>query len=493
MASKTSTKKKKPGSRRPQSSKTTKSTGEKSDQAPEISETREQLQLREVGRQIMSDRSDQYERHGYRLWRRLKDRTKPPRRWWFPGAPSQNLNHKEAWQRRHDEISQTIRRVMLTLIAFSFFCLLSLAAPDASLLSSGAVTKVPFADVQVSYIAFLIVGPLVLIGLTIYLQIFLEEWWLLGVSDRSDVAPFLFNLDNPIAKLLSGFLFYWLSPVVLMIFAWKALPRAEAPWLLCITAALTGSLVWLQIRRCPQSSRRARNPILWVLVVVLATAVTNTAWRMAVAKPPLLSRPLNLFKAQLHGQDLRAANLTLAFMREADLRQADLRSAKLIEADLSGADLNRATLGTPQITVTLESGTAFIDSSWVMSLPIPANLARANLTEATLKSADLSGVNLSGATLTRTDLSEANLVRARLNNARFLAPRLEGADLNAADLRGIAGLSCTQLSVTKNWERAYRDEALACGASVPRPPASLGEPSSPFIIQTPVVNIAVKG
>ena len=43
-----------------------------------------------------------------------------------------------------------------------------------------------------------------------------------------------------------------------------------------------------------------------------------------------------------------------------------------------------------------------------------------------------------------------------------------GADLSAADLRGARFLHCPQLEAARNWQAAYRDEDLACGAAIPR-------------------------
>ena len=44
---------------------------------------------------------------------------------------------------------------------------------------------------------------------------------------------------------------------------------------------------------------------------------------------------------------------------------------------------------------------------------------------------------------------------------------LSGADLTAADLRSVQFLQCPQLEAAHNWQSAYRDENLACGAATP--------------------------
>jgi len=80
---------------------------------------------------------------------------------------------------------------------------------------------------------------------------------------------------------------------------------------------------------------------------------------------------------------------------------------------------------------------------------------------------DLSGADLRGADLRGTNLCEADLSGARLEDANFFKAALDGADLAEAYLDGAQFLNCAQLIVTRNWQSAYRDETLACGAAVP--------------------------
>jgi uncharacterized protein YjbI with pentapeptide repeats len=56
---------------------------------------------------------------------------------------------------------------------------------------------------------------------------------------------------------------------------------------------------------------------------------------------------------------------------------------------------------------------------------------------------------------------------ARLDGANVFKVVLDGADLAGAFLNGVQFLNCAQLVVTRNWQSAFRDDALACGASIP--------------------------
>ena len=95
-----------------------------------------------------------------------------------------------------------------------------------------------------------------------------------------------------------------------------------------------------------------------------------------------------------------------------------------------------------------------------------------DLSQAALRGLDLTGFDLSrtdlrGADLRGTKLCGADLSGARLEAANFFKAELDGADLAGAHLDGAQFLNCAQLIVTRNWQSAYRDETLACGAAVP--------------------------
>jgi len=94
-------------------------------------------------------------------------------------------------------------------------------------------------------------------------------------------------------------------------------------------------------------------------------------------------------------------------------------------------------------------------------------LSGAGLRGLDLSGFDLSRVDLRGADLRGTSLNGANLSGAHLEGANLFKAVLDGADLAEAFLHQIQFLNCAQLVVTRNWQSAFRDDALACGASIP--------------------------
>ena len=88
-----------------------------------------------------------------------------------------------------------------------------------------------------------------------------------------------------------------------------------------------------------------------------------------------------------------------------------------------------------------------------------------DLSWAALRGLDLTGFDLTRADLRAADLRgtklcDADLSGARLESANFFKAVLDGADLAGAYLGGAQFLNCAQLVVTRNWQSAFRDEAL---------------------------------
>ena len=95
-----------------------------------------------------------------------------------------------------------------------------------------------------------------------------------------------------------------------------------------------------------------------------------------------------------------------------------------------------------------------------------------DLSGAGLRGLDLSGFDLSRADLREADLrgtrlSGANLSDARLDGANLFKAMLDGANLARASLDAARFLNCAQLVVALNWQSAFRDAPLGCGAAIP--------------------------
>src|SRR5882672_10896459 len=92
----------------------------------------------------------------------------------------------------------------------------------------------------------------------------------------------------------------------------------------------------------------------------------------------------------------------------------------------------------------------------------------ADLAHASLRGLDLAKANLAGADCRKADLRGTILSGAILTDANLFKSVLDAADLAGANLIGAQFLNCAQLKTTRNWQLAFRDPDLACGAPVPR-------------------------
>jgi uncharacterized protein YjbI with pentapeptide repeats len=95
------------------------------------------------------------------------------------------------------------------------------------------------------------------------------------------------------------------------------------------------------------------------------------------------------------------------------------------------------------------------------------DLSGAGLRGLDLTGFDLSRADLRGADLRGTKFCDANLSGARLEGANFFKAVFDGANLAGAFLTEAQFLNCAQLVGSWNWQSAFRDEVLGCGAAIP--------------------------
>ena len=106
-------------------------------------------------------------------------------------------------------------------------------------------------------------------------------------------------------------------------------------------------------------------------------------------------------------------------------------------------------------------------NAWRAEHTAVPDLSRAALRGLDLSGFDLSQVELRSADLRGTQFCDADLSGADLEGANLFKAALDGADLAGARLYGALFLNCAQLIVARNWQSAFRDEALTCGAAIP--------------------------
>jgi uncharacterized protein YjbI with pentapeptide repeats len=324
----------------------------------------------------------------------------------------------EYLRENHKEISITVRRTMFTLLAYSASCFVIIAQPDIPFIVSSSGVQIPVLNTAINLKAFLLFGPLCLIGITSYLYIFLCK-----LNRITDVAyyekkPFIFNFSDNLSKALTLIIFYGLPTFVMIGFSWKA---GAIEWnnFLCIATGWISVCIWLLYLK-----NKLNNKSYKVFRMAIITAMSFTTLLLLFGYIEY-KRNLNLERAQLSNARLNHAELFKANFTTANLENADLTHANLNEATLSGANLRGAILHTSQIK----------SASLILADLQGADLSNANLVGSILYQANLSDAKLNHAFLTKANLGLARLTRAKVRWGVVHDAYLQKADLSNSDFR----------------------------------------------------------
>ncbi len=360
--------------------------------------------------------------------KRITDRNRAPRCWWYP-VPPQGKRHRESVSQLHESYAKTINKTMFALLGVGLYCLLKVfGESDKSLLVANITMQTPVVGTSISFQSFLCVAPFLLVLLLIYLHLVYGHWLQLERERQHlnetrenpddptiESIPALFSFKERLPRLFTNLVFYWFVPLTLWFMARKAFALREFILPFSFGASIvTLSLLFLQINRCPDSK--------------LQSEFTSKRWFWNLFR----WRAMNLFSKRgfwnlprwaafgvLAVFTLNFPSLSESFRRPLDLQREDLHGAWLQGLDMAGADMNNANLqGANLIGARLQGATLR-----------SANLQGAHLSEAFLQQAALDGANIQQA-----DLRNANLQRAKLGNAKLQGATLAGADFEMADL-----------------------------------------------------------
>jgi hypothetical protein len=372
---------------------------------------------------------------------------------------------------------------MLTLIAYAFFCVFTLIQPDKAVVAQpdgkGAETiKVPFLDFPVEFAQFLIVGPAVLIGLLVYLHIFIGNLRAIPLQHQSSAMPFIFNMEQRFPRFIAAFLFYWLGPLVLWLFTRKAGPHGYLLPLLLITLATTSVMIFLQIRRAPERRRgHATSWLLWAAFIFCGLSTLATFGQQAnqlFADTTRITRQI----ASIEGDPgavrppwLRGGGGGVGDGGGSTAGSPPAAAADPLDIESKGGDNSMTPNPQPTpgpepkpsrpatggIVGSLDRVTQQMQQQQAvpqivqraLGLDRGLNLAGADLRNVDLSKRDLRGANLRGANmaglnLDGIDLERAKLDRAILSGANLVAANLKGASLREASLAG-ANLTAARL------------------------------------------------
>ena len=343
--------------------------------------------------------------------------------WMFAPEPLELDEHHEQWKEIHSEASKTVRRVFLSLLAICLFCVLTLGgSSDLQLLLEVVPTvTLPLINYKVSFPVFLIVAPLLLMALTFYLHVFVihTRKFRLPPEERAPILP---NMDSFPAQCITWILYYWLTPITLAYFAWKAKPHElHGAILFWVTLGFFFILLLLQARR---TSKVWRPYVLPLLAVIALLASAGFPW--------LMGKRHMVISAQEFEEKLSAQKFEEKYL-------AELKRVSLVRAVARGLILSNKELGDVNFTGAILDGSDFSEAKLISSnfdegSLLDASFLKAIMTQATLNKADLEGADFSGAHLSFAELRSANLPEVKLVSADLRNAFLNGAYLGSADL-----------------------------------------------------------
>ena len=406
------------------------------------------------------------------------------------------------------EISKHARNIFLAVIGGCVFSWLTIATTtDVALLTNSATTPLPIIQTKVPIAGFYWTAPVILLGLYIYLHLYLQRLWQ-GLAALPAVFPEGNSLDQraypwlltslvnahvprlkekrpPFSRLqvfLSIIAAWVLVPATLGLFWLRYLSRHDWPWTgeQVGILALAATLGIAFYRRARATLRGDEPPdFAW------KTAWKSTAIRLyaplalffAAAgygisdgaikgipynrTPPedsafhrvFVPKVFNFFGASsfldLVEQEISIkppAWTGLEEGKELEAQIAFVKKARLTRRDLRYADASSVFLVRADLSL--------------------ANLQRAILQGANLQGAILSGANLQGATLTDANLQGAILSGANLQGAILSGANLQGANLHRANFEGaiLSGLTLYGIKL-KGRAKGLTQEQLngACG------------------------------
>jgi uncharacterized protein YjbI with pentapeptide repeats len=370
-------------------------------------------------------------------------------------------NDLESLKERHTELSNNINRILFTLLSFGFFCALTLTQPDEMVIKNGGKIRIPFVSMEVDFLTFLIIGPLALLGITVYLILFMEEMRKYDGVPPTGKQAYIFNLGSKPAKVCSSIMFFGFTPLILLMFYIKtrvnpAYAAYAGTLLVLTTLTMAVYFFYQQFKKKETASAIAIIAVCGLLLLPISPLFNLNS------KIPICVSGANLTNLNLMGFRLAGAQAEKTIFNESVFYRMELTRlyaphAEFKNANFIGANLNQADLGSANFEKAKLSWSSLKGSMLVNAVMKEAEMIETDLTEAVLESANLENANLSGAVFKGALLNRARFSEADLTGAMF-----EGAVLIGTDLGRARNLTQEQL----NMACGDKDTIVAAGLSI---------------------------
>jgi uncharacterized protein YjbI with pentapeptide repeats len=348
-----------------------------------------------------------------------------------------------------NEASRIARKHFAWLISGLAFSLLTIfSTNDVSLLTNSPTNPLPIIQTPIPLAGFYWVAPFLLVSLYFYFHIQLQHNWRIvsrlpaifpdGVPIDQKLFPWQLNmwcrnffpLINADKKLhakprdfLIVFLTWWSTPVVLLLFWFRYLPRHDqGTWfhisLFIITSfSALGFYGWAK-KIFPSNLTGGNKDLLTRGILIIFIFSLFAIMSSRLEKQPFRNAdftgkdvsfkpdnwdpkdPTQGVKGVTFGNtDLRFVMASSAFLAKANFDKTNLRKAILINTNLQNANFNQVKFTEAKLDGAILKNAKFHES----------NLSRASLIWANFENATLNGVNLTGVNLTEANFTNALL------------------------------------------------------------------------------------
>lgn len=335
----------------------------------------------------------------------------------------------------------SINRLSLLFLAVLVFCATTVDSPESTLLPANGALQVPYLDSEIRVSSFLLLGPIAMIGMVIYLHVLIERYDELPPHERRPEQYVWLSVRSPIMILARSFLYYYATPLIFILFAWKAMPRPEYGYLAILSISGMAGAVLMQLWRA--MGRKWQNYFAGVWLAVTVGAIwLVTVKGLMISNYLLHERKIDLMRVDLAASDLRDvrlinSHLEGAILKRANLQRADLSRANLTTADLEGANLRAANMRNSTLNgASLQN--ALMQPQKVQGVSTAVDLRYAKIRNANLSNAQMQRVQLAEAEFINSVMTGANLMHASMSPGTVITgSNLEQAYLIKADMAQI--------------------------------------------------------
>lgn len=355
------------------------------------------------------------------------------------------------------ECPKKINNLIIILISFSLICILALLRDDQIGIKAGITTKLPFASVEVDSGSFLLVGPSIIIFITIYLHMYVQQWHNCNNHDQKNFC--ILKNDSKLARFFCIFFSFGLSPTILLFFYLLSRGKPDYSNFTGFCFSLTFGLMLILFFAYRKMWRA------WIASVTFSFFFLGVMCYLFSENFDLTNYiPLrlqgaemknhNLSKFNLKGMNAESANFKNCVFYQQNIQFSKCKQTTFDDSNLFEANLNYSDLGSASFINGELTGTWMIETGLSNAKFNNAKLIKSHLYKATLEGANMDNADLTNAFFNNANLRFSSMRCAKLIKANFSFADMTNVDFDNADMEDAiifkANLSNAKLGGSKN-------------------------------------------